>query len=46
MPEGQKSVAIEVEVQPRGATLAEAEIEALTAKVKAAAAKAGGTLRS
>jgi len=46
VPEGQKSVAIEVEVQPRAATLAEAEIEALTAKVKAAAAKAGGTLRS
>ncbi|GAA0774223.1 phenylalanine--tRNA ligase subunit beta [Brevundimonas olei] len=46
VPEGQKSVAIEVEIQPRAATLAEAEIEALTAKVKAAAAKAGGTLRA
>jgi phenylalanyl-tRNA synthetase beta chain len=46
VPEGQKSVAIEVEIQPRAATLAEAEIEALMAKVKAVAAKAGGTLRA
>ena len=46
VPEGQKSVAVEVEIQPRAATLAEAEIEALTAKVVAAAAKAGAVLRS
>lgn len=46
VPDGQKSVAIEVEIQPRAATLAEAEIEALMAKIKAAAAKAGGTLRA
>lgn len=46
VPEGQKSVAIEVEIQPRAATLTEAEIEALMAKIKAAAAKAGATLRS
>ncbi|WP_292085038.1 MULTISPECIES: phenylalanine--tRNA ligase subunit beta [unclassified Brevundimonas] len=46
VPEGQKSVAIEVEIQPRAATLTEAEIEALTAKIVAAAGKAGGTLRS
>lgn len=46
VPEGQKSVAIEVEIQPRAATLTEAEIEALTAKVFAAAAKAGAVLRS
>ncbi|MFE9084589.1 phenylalanine--tRNA ligase subunit beta [Brevundimonas sp. NPDC003935] len=46
VPEGQKSVAIEVEIQPRDATLTEAEIEALTAKIVAAAGKAGGTLRS
>ena len=46
VPEGQKSVAIEVEIQPRAATLAEAEIEALMAKVKAAATKAGGALRA
>jgi phenylalanyl-tRNA synthetase beta chain len=44
--EGFKSVALEVVLQPREATLTEAEIEALTAKVVAAAAKAGGTLRS
>ena len=46
VPEGQKSVAIEVEIQPRAATLTEAEIEALTAKIVVAAGKAGGTLRS
>jgi phenylalanyl-tRNA synthetase beta chain len=46
VPEGQKSVAIEVEIQPRAATLTEAEIEALTAKVVAAAAKVGAVLRS
>lgn len=46
VPEGQKSVAIEVEIQPRAATLTEAEIEALTAKVVAAATKAGAVLRS
>ncbi|WP_313103609.1 phenylalanine--tRNA ligase subunit beta [Brevundimonas sp.] len=46
VPEGQKSVAIEVEIQPRAATLTEAEIEALTAKIVAAAGKAGAVLRS
>lgn len=46
VPEGQKSVAVEVEIQPRAATLAEAEIEALMVKVTAAAAKAGAALRS
>ncbi|WP_292032329.1 MULTISPECIES: phenylalanine--tRNA ligase subunit beta [unclassified Brevundimonas] len=46
VPEGQKSVALEVEIQPRAATLTEAEIEALSAKVVAAAAKAGAVLRS
>ena len=35
-----------VVVQPREATLTEAEIEALSAKVVAAAAKSGATLRS
>jgi phenylalanyl-tRNA synthetase beta chain len=43
--EGMKSVALEVVVQPREATLTEAEIEALSARVVAAAGKAGGTLR-
>ena len=46
VPEGQKSVAIEVEIQPRAATLTEAEIEALTAKVVASAGKVGAVLRS
>ena len=44
--EGMKSVALEVVIQPREATLTEAEIEALSAKVVAAAAKAGGALRT
>ena len=44
--EGMKSVALEVVVQPREATLTEAEIEALSARIVAAAAKAGATLRS
>ena len=43
--EGMKSVALEVVVQPREATLTEAEIEALSAKIVAAAGKAGATLR-
>ncbi|HYC97163.1 phenylalanine--tRNA ligase subunit beta [Brevundimonas sp.] len=45
VPEGMKSVALEVVIQPREATLTEAEIEALSAKVVAAGAKAGATLR-
>ncbi|MFN3932475.1 MAG: phenylalanine--tRNA ligase subunit beta [Brevundimonas sp.] len=43
--EGMKSVALEVVIQPREATLTEAEIEALSAKVVAAADKVGGVLR-
>jgi phenylalanyl-tRNA synthetase beta chain len=47
VPEGQKSVAVEVLVQPREKTLTDAEIEALSAKIVAAAAKAvGAKLRS
>lgn len=46
VPDGFKSVAIEIVVQPREATLTDAEIEALSAKVVAAAEKAGGKLRS
>lgn len=46
VPEGAKSVAIEVTVQPRERTLTEAEIEALSAKVVGAVEKAtGGRLR-
>ncbi len=40
VPEGSKSVALEVVIQPREATLTDAEIEALSAKIVAAAEKA------
>jgi phenylalanyl-tRNA synthetase beta chain len=47
VPEGCKSVAVEVTVQPREKTLTDAEIETLTAKIVAAAEKAvGAKLRS
>ncbi|MBX3479679.1 MAG: phenylalanine--tRNA ligase subunit beta [Caulobacter sp.] len=46
VPEGQKSLAIEVTVQPREKTLADAEIEALSARVVAAAEKVGAKLRA
>ncbi|MEO1193587.1 MAG: phenylalanine--tRNA ligase subunit beta [Pseudomonadota bacterium] len=47
LPEGQKSIAIEVTLQPKQATLTDAEIEASIAKVVAAVVKAtGGTLRA
>ncbi|WP_306002319.1 phenylalanine--tRNA ligase subunit beta [Brevundimonas sp. C43] len=44
--DGFKSVALEVMIQPREATLTEAEIEALTAKVVGAVEKQGGRLRA
>lgn len=44
--EGQKSIALEVELQPRGATLTDTEIDAVMAKIVAAATKAGAVLRS
>ncbi|WP_297799863.1 phenylalanine--tRNA ligase subunit beta [uncultured Brevundimonas sp.] len=46
VPEGQKSIALEVELQPREATLTDAEIEAVMSKIVAAATKAGAVLRS
>lgn len=46
VPEGSKSVALEVTLQPRDKTLTDAEIEAVSAKVIAAAAKLRATLRS
>ena len=46
VPEGKKSVAVEVLIQPRGATLTEAEIEALSGRVVQAAAKLGAVLRA
>lgn len=45
VPDGQASIALEVVIQPREATLTEAEIEALSAKVVAAAEKQGAKLR-
>ena len=46
VPEGMKSVALEVTIQPRDATLTETEIEALSARIVGAAGKLGATLRS
>ncbi|HEX5776978.1 MAG TPA: phenylalanine--tRNA ligase subunit beta, partial [Caulobacteraceae bacterium] len=42
VPEGQKSLAVEVTLQPREKTLTDAEIEALSAQIVAAAEKAVG----
>ncbi len=44
LPEGKKSLAIEVTFQPRERTLTEAEIEAAAAKVVATVAKATGAV--
>ena len=46
VPEGMKSVALEIAIQPVGATLTEPEIEALSARIVAAADKTGARLRS
>jgi phenylalanyl-tRNA synthetase beta chain len=46
VPEGKKSIAIAVRLQPRDKTLADAEIEAVIQKIVAAALKLGATLRS
>ncbi len=46
VPDGKASVALEVIVQPREATLSDAEIEALTGRITAAAAKLGAALRT
>ncbi len=46
-PDGHKSVAIEVTVQPREATLTDGDIEALSARIVAAVERAvGGKLKS
>jgi phenylalanyl-tRNA synthetase beta chain len=42
VPEGLKSVAVEVVVQPRDKTLTDAEIEALSARIVQAAEKSAG----
>jgi phenylalanyl-tRNA synthetase beta chain len=47
VPEGSKSLAISVRLQPKDRTLTDAEIEAIAAKIVAAVTKAtGGTLRT
>jgi phenylalanyl-tRNA synthetase beta chain len=46
VPEGMKSVALEVVIQPVEATLTDAEIEALSARIVAAAGKLGASLRT
>ncbi len=45
VPDGHKSLAVEVTIQPVDKTLTEPEIEAIRDKVVAAAAKSGATLR-
>lgn len=46
VPDGQKSIAVAVRIQPKDATLTDAEIEALASRIVAAALKLGATLRS
>ncbi|MEY4964419.1 MAG: hypothetical protein RL274_2 [Pseudomonadota bacterium] len=46
VPDGKKSVAVAVRIQPKDATLTEAEIDALAQKIVAATIKLGATLRS
>jgi phenylalanyl-tRNA synthetase beta chain len=46
VPEGKKSIAIAVRLQPKDKTLTDAEIEAVAGKIVAAAVKLGGALRS
>jgi phenylalanyl-tRNA synthetase beta chain len=45
VPEGTKSVALEVTLQPVEKSFAEADLKAIADRIVAAAAKAGGTLR-
>ncbi len=45
VPEGKKSVAVAVRIQPKDATLTEADIESLAQKIVAATIKLGATLR-
>jgi phenylalanyl-tRNA synthetase beta chain len=46
VPDGKKSIAVAVRIQPKDATLTEAEIEALAQKIVAAALKLGASLRT
>ncbi|AUX68378.1 phenylalanine--tRNA ligase subunit beta [Porphyrobacter sp. HT-58-2] len=45
VPEGQKSIAVEVTLQPGEASFKDAELKAIAEKIVAAAAKLGGELR-
>ena len=45
VPDGKKSIALSVRIQPAAATLTDAEIEALAQKIVAAAMKLGAVLR-
>jgi phenylalanyl-tRNA synthetase beta chain len=45
LPEGQKSLAVEVVLQPREKSFSHDELEAISGRIVAAAAKAGGRLR-
>ena len=45
VPEGQKSLAVEVTLQPGEKSYDEAELKAISERVIAAAAKLGGVLR-
>jgi phenylalanyl-tRNA synthetase beta chain len=45
VPEGQKSLAVEITLQPGEKSYAEADLKAITDKVTAAAAKLGAVLR-
>ena len=45
VPEGKKSVAVEVTIQPKEKTLTDAEIEALSARIIGGAQKVGVSLR-
>jgi phenylalanyl-tRNA synthetase beta chain len=46
VPDDSKSLAIEVMMQPRDKTLTEAEIEAVSSRIVAAAEKVGARLRA
>jgi phenylalanyl-tRNA synthetase beta chain len=46
VPDGMKSIALEAMIQPRDATLTEAEIEALSSRIIAAVEKTGAKLRT
>ena len=45
MPEGQVSLAVEIELQPAEKSFTDAELKAIADKVVAAAAKVGAVLR-